>query len=81
MGEVGCRSGFNQVALLCDARLTSWGVEMQHIPIFLEHVDLFYTGDRLNSELFQCSLEFPIIALGRCGGFLNLLSSRRAFST
>jgi hypothetical protein len=56
-------------------------LEVQNCSVFLEHVDLLYTGNGLNIELAQSSLNLSVISfLGR-GRLLDLLSSRCALST
>ncbi len=53
---------------------------MDHVPIFLEHVDLLNSLDWLHIEFFQRSLQLLIVG---AGGFMNFLhfSPRRAFTT
>ena len=46
--------------------LTLWSIEVQHVPIFLEHVDLLDPVDSLDIELLQSRLQFFVIL--RCRG-------------
>lgn len=36
--------------------LTLWGIEVQHVPILLEHINLLDPRDSLDIEFLQCSL-------------------------
>ena len=43
---------------------------MDHVAVFLEHVDLFNGLDWLYIELFQRRLEFLVVCAGRFVDFL-----------
>jgi len=53
---------------------------MQNITILLEHVDLLDTGDRLDCELLQRRLQFPVVPLRSGDGFFDDFSARGTFA-
>jgi hypothetical protein len=57
------------------AELTLRSVEVQDVSVLLEHVDLFNTGDRLNTELLKGGLDLSVISLGSGHRLLDDLSS------
>lgn len=61
-------------------RLTPWVVEVQHIPVLLEHVDLLYAGDGLHAELLERRLHLAVVPLRSGHRLLDDLSAGRALS-
>jgi len=54
--------------------------EVNHVPVLLEHVDLFDGLDRLHIQLLEGGLEFFVVGARGLVDFLYF-SSRRAFAS
>ena len=55
-------------------RLTFRSAEVQHVPIFPEHVHLLHARDRLHVQLLQRTLELFVVLCVRRFRFAHYLS-------
>jgi hypothetical protein len=63
-----------------DREPTSRSLEVQHVAVLLEHVDLLDAGDGLDAELLERGLDLSVVTLRGSHGLLNDLSSGRSLS-